>query len=135
MPNKQDIMAALHFKDPEKAREYLERVRWPDGPVCPHCGGFKKIYKLQGKSTRPGVYKCGYCRRQFTVTAATVLERSKIPLHIWLKAAYLLCSSTESISTHQLHKIVGISYKSAWLLTRRIRGAMAYPNFSLDVGR
>lgn len=135
MPNKQHMMGALHFNDPGKAREYLESVRWPDGPVCPHCGGFKKIYKLRGKSTRPGVYKCGCCRKQFTVTAATILERSKRPLHIWLKAAYLLFSSSQSISAHQLHRILGISYKSAWFLTNRIREAMTDPNFSLGAGR
>ena len=123
-----------YFHDEQKAREYLEATRWPDGPVCPHCGGSKKIYRLEGKTARPGLFKCGICRRQFTVTVGTLFERSHIPLHKWLYAAYLLCSSKKGISSHQLHRMLGITYKSAWFMTHRIREAMADPVFTDQLG-
>ena len=113
-----------HFQNAEKARAYLERVRWPDGPICPHCGSVEKHYELEGKSTRPGVYKCSDCREQFTVTVGTVFERSKIALNIWLQAVYLLCSSKKGISSHQLHRTLGVTYKTAWFMSHRIREAM-----------
>ncbi len=114
-----------HFQDANKAREHLERLRWPNGPVCPHCGSAEKHYELAGKATRPGVYKCSDCREQFTVTVGTVFERSKIALNIWLQAVYLLCSSKKGISSHQLHRTLGVTYKTAWFMTHRIREAMS----------
>ena len=114
-----------HFQDPNKAREYLERIRWPKGPICPHCGSVSKDhYALNGESTRPGLYKCSDCREQFTATVGTVFERSKIALHIWLQAVYLLCSAKKGISSHQLHRTLGVSYKTAWFMAHRIREAM-----------
>lgn len=113
-----------HFKSPELARKYLESVRWPDGPVCPHCGVVDSAYKLQGEAHRDGVYKCAECREQFTVTVGTVFERSKIKLHVWLQAVYLLCSSKKGMSSHQLHRVLGVTYKTAWFMTHRIREAM-----------
>jgi transposase-like protein len=113
-----------HFKDTEKARQYLESVRWPGGPICPHCGSIGEHYALKGKKHRPGLWKCHDCREQFTVTVGTVFERSKIPLHIWLQAVYLLCSSKKGISSHQMHRSLGVTYKTAWFMTHRIREAM-----------
>ncbi len=112
------------FTDADKAREFLEATRWPDGPNCPHCGEFENIHALTGKAHRPGLYQCNACRQQFTVTVGTLFERSKIPLNKWLMAAYLLSSSKKGMSTHQLHRMLGITYKSAWFMTHRIREAM-----------
>lgn len=122
---------APHFQDSEKAREYLERVRWPQGPICPHCGVVGGHYHLQGQSTRPGVYKCADCREQFTVTVGTVFERSKIALHVWLQAVYLLCSSKKGMSSKQLERTLGVTYKTAWFMTHRIREAMSDPDGGL----
>jgi transposase-like protein len=118
---------APHFHDDDAAREYLESVRWPDGPVCPHCGVIGQHYQLDGKAHRKGLYKCcePKCRKQFSVTVGTVFERSHIPLSKWLAAAYLLCSSKKGMSAHQLHRTLGVTYKTAWFLAHRIRFAMA----------
>lgn len=115
---------APHFHDDDKAREYLESIRWPNGPVCPHCGSSAAHYALKGKAHRPGLWKCKDCRKQFSVTVGTVFERSKIPLSKWLMAAYLLCSSKKGMSAHQLHRTLGVTYKTAWFLAHRIRHAM-----------
>src|SRR5688572_9648708 len=113
-----------HFQDANKAREYLEALRWPQGPICPHCAVIGGHYSLGGKSTRPGLWKCHACREQFTVTVGTVFERSKNPLHIWLQAVYYVCSSQKGISSHQLHRTLGVTYKTAWFMSHRIREAM-----------
>lgn len=115
---------APHFQDANKARQYLEAVRWPSGPVCPHCGSMEGHYAIQGKSARPGLWKCKDCREQFTVTVGTVFERSKIPLHKWLQAVYLLCSSKKGMSSKQIERMLGVTYKTAWFMTHRIREAM-----------
>ena len=115
---------APHFKDADKARQYLEKQVWPNGPVCPHCGVIGKHWELQGETTRPGLYKCTDCRQPFTVTVGTVFERSKIPLHIWLQAVYLLCSSKKGMSSKQIERMLGVTYKTAWFMTHRIRKAM-----------
>ncbi|MEQ8325956.1 MAG: IS1595 family transposase [Parvibaculum sp.] len=114
------------YLDANKAREHLESIQWPDGPACPHCGNCDKarITKLEGKSTRPGVYKCKECRKPFTVTVGTVFERSKIPLNKWVLASHLMAASKKGISAHQLHRMLGITYKSAWFMAHRIREAM-----------
>ncbi len=116
----------LRFQDQDKAREYLEAQRWPDGPVCPHCGNCDqdKITGLRGKAHRPGVYQCNECREQFTVTVGSIMERSKIPLNKWLLAMHLLGASKKGMSAHQLHRMLGITYQSAWFLCHRIREAM-----------
>ncbi|MGC4029057.1 MAG: IS1595 family transposase [Steroidobacteraceae bacterium] len=124
-------LSAPYFHDDAKAREYLESVRWPNGPVCPHCGATGDHYRLEGKGgekgtkARKGLLKCQECREQFSVTVGTVFERSKIPLSKWLMAAYLLCSSKKGISAHQLHRTLGVTYKTAWFLAHRIRHAMS----------
>jgi transposase-like protein len=114
---------APHFHDNDAARSYLEGVRWPNGPVCPHCKS-ENEYRLEGEAHRKGLLKCGDCRKQYSVTVGTVFERSKIPLSKWLMAAYLLCSSKKGISAHQLSRTLGVTYKTAWFLAHRIRFAM-----------
>jgi len=115
------------YHDADKAREHLEAIHWPDGPVCPHCGNFdqKRLKKLQGKSTRPGVFKCNECRKPFSVTVGTVFERSKIPLNKWVLATHLMAASKKGMSAHQLHRMLGVTYKTAWFMAHRIREAMA----------
>ena len=112
------------YTDANAAREHLEALRWPDGPYCPHCGELEQITKMQGKSTRPGVYKCRSCRKPFSVTVGTLFERSHIPLNKWLLATHLMSASKKGMSAHQLHRMMGITYKSAWFMAHRIREAM-----------
>jgi transposase-like protein len=115
-------ITAPRFTNEDEARKYLEAIRWPHGPVCPKCGSVGNAYQTK----RAGLYRCGSkeCRKDFTVTVGTVYERSHIPLHKWLLASYLLCSSKKGISSHQLHRMLGVTYKSAWFMTHRIREAM-----------
>jgi transposase-like protein len=122
------VFDAPHFHDEGRAREFLESLRWPGGrPVCPHCGNKKKAYALKGKTTRAGLYKCGECRKPFTVTVGTLFERSKIPLHKWLQATQFVgCSKTE-VSALQIQRMLGLTYKSAWFNLRRIRETIAKP--------
>jgi transposase-like protein len=116
------------FQNLDKAREALEAVRWPDGPICPHCGNHDqdRIAKIEGtkQSHRPGLYYCVECKGQFTVTVGTVFERSKIPLTKWWLAVHLLGSSKKGMSSHQLHRMLGVTYKTAWFMGHRIREAM-----------
>lgn len=114
------------YQDANKAREHLEAIQWPHGPVCPHCGNVDsaRITKLQGKSTRPGVYKCKECAKPFSVTVGTVFERSHIPLNKWVLASHLYASSKKGMSAHQLHRMLGVTYKTAWFMAHRLREAM-----------
>jgi transposase-like protein len=112
------------FTDVDKAREALEAVLWPDGPVCPHCGTFDRVALIAGKGHRPGLYYCNECEGQFTVTVGTVFERSKIPLTKWWLAVFLLNSSKKGFSAHQLHRTLKVTYKTAWFMMHRIREAM-----------
>jgi transposase-like protein len=118
------ILTAKHFQDEEAAFAYVEAALWPDGPYCPHCGSVERISKMQGKSTRIGLYKCYSCRKPFTVRMGTIFESSHVPLHLWLQAMHLICSSKKGISSNQLHRTLGITLKSAWFLSHRIREAM-----------
>jgi transposase-like protein len=116
------------YSDEEKARAYLEALRWPRGPICPQCGSVEGAYRLTpkpGSKTRKGLLKCRACRSQFTVTVGTVFEDSHIPLSKWVIAIHLLCASKKGMSAHQLHRMLGISYKAAWFMAHRIRYAMA----------
>lgn len=115
------------YQDADKAREHLESIQWPHGPNCPHCGNADsdRITKLKGKSTRPGVYKCMECRKPFSVTVGTVFERSKIPLNKWVLATHLYAASKKGMSAHQLHRMLGVTYKTAWFMAHRIREAMS----------
>src|SRR3954468_5983350 len=113
------------FHDEETARRHFEAQRWPDGPICPHCGVVGNATELKGKSTRPGVYKCKDCRKPFTATIGTLYERSHIPLHKWLLATHLICSSKKGMSAHQLWRMLGFgSYRTAWFMAHRIRESM-----------
>lgn len=119
---------APQFQTVEAARAHLEAVRWPEGRVCPHCGIVGHSYE----TSRPGKYRCAAkeCRKDFSVTVGTIFERSHIPLHKWLLASYLLCSSKKGISSHQLHRMLSVTYKTAWFMTHRIREAMKGGSFS-----
>ncbi len=112
-----------HFQNDEAARALIESIRWPSGPVCSHCGSINHAYAVKG---RAGLYRCAEpeCRKDFTCTTGTVMERSKIPLHKWMTAFYLMNASKKGISAHQLHRTLGITYQSAWFLCHRIREAM-----------
>jgi transposase-like protein len=127
------IALARQYSDEDKARALLESIRWPNGAICPHCS-FAGVYKLvpaPGSKTRKGLYKCGACRQQFTVTVGTIFEDSHIPITKWLMAIFILCSSKKSISAHQLHRMLEITYKSAWFMAHRIRYAMG-PKLPLE---
>jgi transposase-like protein len=118
------------FTNEIAAREAIEAVLWPHGPVCPHCGSFGRLGKVGGKSARPGLYYCGECKRQFTVTVGTIFERSKMPLSKWWLAIHLMASSKKGMSAHQLHRMLGVSYQTAWFVEHRIREAMTKGNLS-----
>lgn len=129
------VFSAPHFHDETAAFAKLESVVWPNGPVCPHCGGTVRIYALKDVRSKPskknpegvvrhGLKKCGQCRKQFTVRVCTVFESSHLPLHKWLQAVHLLCSSKKGISSHQLHRVLECTYEAAWFMSHRIREAM-----------
>jgi transposase-like protein len=131
------ILSKPYFHDEEKAFEYLESVVWADGKACPHCGGLDRITKVKAnpeKRIRLGLWRCGNCKRQFTVKVGTVFEHARLPLHKALQAAYLLTSSKKGISAHQLHRVLEITYKSAWFLAHRIREAMRSDDLSPMTG-
>lgn len=122
-------LTAPQFTDEEAARKHIEAIRWPDGPVCVHCGSVERIYPVKarpGRKIRAGLYKCGNkgCGKQFTVTVGTVFEGSHVPLNKWLMAIHLMCASKKGISAHQLHRMLGVQYKTAWFMCHRIREAM-----------
>jgi transposase-like protein len=112
------------YTDADAAREHLESLQWPDGPICPHCGSVDQATLLKGKSTRPGVYKCRECEKPFSVTVGTLFERSKVPLNLWLYAVHLYTASKKGFSAHQLHRTLKVQYKTAWFMAHRIREAM-----------
>jgi transposase-like protein len=117
-------LTAARFKTEVAARKHLEKVRWADGVNCPHCGVVDRASRIKGKSARPGLWFCNACRKQFSVTVGTLFERSKVPLHKWLLAVHLLTSSKKGMSAHQLHRMLGVTYKTAWFMSHRIREAM-----------
>lgn len=117
-------LSAPHFHNEEAAYAYVEARVWPEGPVCPHCGGVERISKMQGKSTRIGTYKCYQCRKPFTVKVGTIFESSHVPMNVWLQAMYLIAGSKKGISSNQLHRILGVTLKTAWFMSHRIREAM-----------
>ncbi len=119
------VLSQPYFHDEDAAYEMLESIVWSNGPVCPHCGETKRTNKLQGAATRPGLRKCYACRKQFRVTVGTVFESSHIKLHQWLQAAYLMCSSKKGISSNQMARTLGVTVKTGWFVTHRLREAMA----------
>jgi transposase-like protein len=121
---------AKYFSDEMAARELLESMRWPNGAQCPTCGQTSTVYRMLKLATskkpgRPGLLRCRACKKQFTVTTGTVFEDSHIPLSKWLLAIHLLCSSKKGMSAHQFHRMLGITYKSAWFMAHRLRYAMS----------
>lgn len=118
------ILSDKRFHDEKAAYAYVESRVWPNGAVCPHCGSVERIGKLKGKSTRIGVYKCYECRKPFTVKVGTIFEDSHVKLHIWLQAIHLMCASKKGISSNQLHRTLGVTLKTAWFMSHRIREAM-----------
>jgi transposase-like protein len=126
------VNLARHFSDEDAARELLERMRWPNGPACPHCGG-SDPYKLTPKATskapgRKGLYKCRACRKQFTVLVGTIFSDSHVPVTKWLMALHLMAASKKGMSAHQLHRMLGVTYKTAWFIFHRLRFAMSVPS-------
>ncbi len=117
------------FHNEAKARAYLEKLRWADGRFCPHCGEAERTSKAKAKN-RPGLYVCLSCKRQFTVRVGTIFERSHIPLHKWAAGFYLMASSKKGMSAHQLHRTIGVTYKTAWFMWHRIREAMRSGTFA-----
>lgn len=125
-------LSAPHFHNEEAAIAKLESIVWPNGPVCPHCGNAdeKRLYKIKGKTARPGLRTCGDCRKQFTVKIGTLFESSHVPVHKWWQAVHLLCCSKKGISSHQLHRTLKVTYKTAWFMSHRIREAMRSGSFA-----
>jgi transposase-like protein len=124
------ILSESYFHNEQAAYDFVEARLWPNGPVCPKCGVLGRSGKLEGKSTRIGVYKCYDCRKPFTVKVGTIFESSHIKLNIWLQAIFLIASSKKGISSNQLHRTMGITLKSAWFMSHRIREAMRSGNFA-----
>ena len=118
------ILSRPEFHDEAAAYAYVEARVWPDGPVCTHCGGVERIGKMGGKSTRIGTYKCYQCRKPFTVKVGTIFEASHVKMNLWLQAIYLMCASKKGISSNQLHRTLGVTLKTAWFMSHRIREAM-----------
>jgi len=135
------VLNRPYFYDEAAAFDHVEAIMWPQGPVCHHCSSMAKHYKLAGVRTKPtkknpngverhGLYKCKDCRKQFTVRMGTIFEESHLPLHKWLQAIHLMCSSKKGISAHQLHRVLECTYKTAWFLAHRIREAMRSDDFT-----
>ena len=118
------LLSHKHLQDEEAAYAWVEAHVWPQGPVCPKCGLVERISKMAGKATRKGLYKCYACRSQFRVTVGTIFEKSHVPLHIWLQAFFLITGSKKGISSNQLHRTLGVTLKTAWFMSHRIREAM-----------
>jgi transposase-like protein len=122
-------LSAIYFHDEAAAHEALEQRLWPNGPVCPKCGGQDRITISRGG--RVGLYRCGPCKRQFTVKVGTVFESSHIPLNVWLQAIHLMASGKKGISGHQMMRLLDVTYKTAWFMTHRIREAMKEPGWKI----
>lgn len=128
------VLDAKALHDEAAAYAWVEARLWPNGPVCPHCGGVERISKMQGKSTRIGAYKCYQCRKPFTVKVGTVFEDSHVPMHLWMQAIYLMCSSKKGVSSNQLHRTLGVTLKTAWFMSHRLREAMRPPGDLAPMG-
>jgi transposase-like protein len=130
------ILSAPHFHSEEAAFAYVEAHLWPNGPVCPHCGNAedKRIGRLEGKSSRPGLRKCYACRKTFTVRIGSIFEDSHFPLHLWLQAIHLLVASKKGISTRQIQRTFNCSMKTAWFMTHRVREIMKPANDGSPMG-
>jgi transposase-like protein len=128
------VLSAKHYHDEDAAFAHVEAHVWPNGPICPHCGGFERISKMAGNATRKGLHKCYQCRKQFTVRMGTIFESSHVPLHIWLQAIFFVAGSKKGMSSNQLHRTLGVTLKTAWFMSHRIREAMRDGNLGLMGG-
>ena len=117
-------LSAKHFHDEQAAYDFVEARIWPLGATCPKCGERDRVSKMGGKSTRIGAYKCYKCRKPFTVKVGTVFEASHVKMNLWLQAIYMMCASKKGISSNQLHRMLGVTLKTAWFMSHRIREAM-----------
>src|SRR5712671_6721759 len=129
------VLSDKHFHNEATAYAFVEARIWPNGPVCPHCGGVERIGKMGGKSTRIGAYKCYQCRKPFTVKVGTVFEASHVPMRHWLQAMFLMSSSKKGVSSNQLHRTLGCTLKTAWFVSHRLREAMREGNLKVPFGR
>ncbi|WP_138422059.1 IS1595 family transposase [Maritimibacter alexandrii] len=131
------ILSRPYFHNEEAAYDHLESVLWPDGPECPHCGVVNNAHKIPAnpeKRVRHGLHRCKDCKKQYTVKVGTVFEASKVPLHKWLQAVYLMTSSKKGVSAHQLHRALEVTYKTAWFMAHRVREAMREGNLEVMGG-
>ncbi len=128
------LLSQKHLQDEQAAYDWVESHVWPEGATCPHCGEKHRVSKMQGNSTRIGLYKCYACRKQFNVKVGTIFEKSHIPMHFWLQAFYLMAGSKKGISSNQLHRTLGVTLKSAWFMSHRIREAMRAGTLSPPLG-
>ncbi len=128
------ILSRPEFYDEQAAYDFVEAKLWPHGPTCPRCNERERVGKLNGKSTRIGLYKCYRCRKPFTVKIGTIFESSHVKMHKWLQAIYLMCASKKGISSNQLHRTLEVTLKTAWFMSHRIREAMRTGSFSAPVG-
>lgn len=128
------LMSQEHLQNEEAAYAWVEAQIWPNGPVCPHCQETKRVGKMKGAATRFGLYKCYACRKQFRVTVGTIFEKSHVPLYIWLQAFYLIAGSKKGISSNQLHRTLGVTLKTAWFMSHRIREAMRVGSLAVPMG-
>jgi transposase-like protein len=125
-----NVFKSGFFYNESEAYEFLDKLRWPNGPVCVHCKGTQKIYRFKPTRTGRKVLKCGHCRKQFSVTLGTIFEGSHLPLTKWMGAYHLLCASKKGMSAHQLHRMLGVTYKSAWFMAHRISHTMKQNPFA-----
>jgi transposase-like protein len=128
------ILSRPEFHNEQAAYDYVEARIWPHGATCPKCGERDRVSKMGGKSTRIGAYKCYACRKPFTVKVGTIFEASHVPMNLWLQAIYLMCASKKGISSNQLHRTLGVTLKTAWFMSHRIREAMRDGSFSIMGG-
>ena len=118
------VLSRPEFHDEEAAYAYVEARVWANGRICPHCGECERTSKMNGASTRIGAYKCYSCRKPFTVKIGTIFEASHVAMNLWLQAIYLMCASKKGVSSNQLHRTLGVTLKTAWFMSHRIRLAM-----------
>jgi transposase-like protein len=128
------LLSQKHLQDEEAAYAWVEARVWPEGPVCPHCAEKVRVSKMKGNATRFGLYKCYGCRKQFRVTVNTIFEKSHVALHLWLQAFYLIAGSKKGISSNQLHRTLGVTLKTAWFMSHRIREAMRVGSLAPPMG-
>ena len=122
------------FHDEDAAYQHVESILWPDGPICPKCGSLDNAYEMKGKRARPGLRRCRDCKKDFTVKIGTIFEDSHVKMRQWMQAMYLMCASKKGFSAHQLHRTLGVTYKTAWFMSHRIREAMRSGSFKASLG-